>query len=86
VLVRDVPDQTRYDVPLMIGFGRPLADADVELFATRGGLLRHRFDSLDILGGILPDRSIPAYQGDPDVLYVEADHVGCRAGAAEPGD
>jgi hypothetical protein len=86
VLVRDVPDQTRYDVPLMIGFGRALTDADAAVFAERGGLLRHRFESLAILGGILPDRSIPPYQADPAVRYVEADHVACLGGGIEQGD
>lgn len=77
IVVRDVPDATRYDVPLGVGFTRPLSDADVELFESLGGRVTHRFDFIDALHGILPDRSIPEFQRRSDVAYVQDESVYC---------
>lgn len=81
ITVRDVPDATRYDVPLIVGFNRPLQDADVDLFVSLGGRINHRFDFINALAGVLPDRSIPGFQSRSDVQYVETDGVACLAGS-----
>lgn len=80
ITVRDVPDATRYDVPLTVGFKHPLRDRDVERFGSLGGRVTHRWDFIDALAGILPDRSIPTFQTRSDVAYVEAHSVACLAG------
>jgi hypothetical protein len=78
IMVRTVPDPTRYDVPRLIaGFNRPLDDTDVELFASLGGRVEYRWDFINALAGIVPDRSIPALRDRADVEYVEADSVVC---------
>lgn len=77
ILVREVPDATRYDVPLTMGFVRPLVDADIELFASLGGQVTYRFDFIDALAGVLPDRSIPTLRQRPDVEYVQPETVFC---------
>lgn len=78
ITVRDVPDPTRYDVPsLSVGFSRPLLDADVELYVSLGGRVEHRFEFINALSGILPDRSIPDLRDHSDVEYVEAGSVAC---------
>lgn len=84
VTVRDVSDATRYDVPLSVGFNRPLTDDDVDTFARLGGRVTYRFEFINALAGILPDRSIPAYQDRSDVDYVQASGVMCLASPAGP--
>lgn len=64
----------------MVGFTRPLRDADVELFGSLGGRVTHRWDFINALAGILPDRSVPAFQSRSDVEYVQAHSVSCLAG------
>lgn len=79
VTVREVPDATRYDVPLVVGFSRPLRAEDSDLFVSLGGRITHRFDFIHALGGVLPDRSIAVLQGDSEVEFVQADGVVCLA-------
>lgn len=80
ITVREVPDATRYDVPsLSVGFARPLRDADVHLYVGLGGRVEYRWDLIDALSGVLPDRSIPVLRARSDVVYVEAGGVGCLA-------
>lgn len=77
ITVRDVPDATRYDVPLSVGFTRPLRDEDVALFESLGGRVTSRFDFINALFGILPDRSIPVLRDREDVAYIQAQSVYC---------
>jgi hypothetical protein len=79
VTVRDVPDASRYDVPLSIGFDRPLTDEDLVAFEEAGGRVDHRWDFIEAIAGPLPDRSIPGYQQRSEVVWVEADGVACTA-------
>lgn len=77
VTVRDVPDPTRYDVPLSVGLTRALEDSDVEQFATLGGRVEYRFNSIRSLSGVLPNQSIPTLRSRSDVRYVEVNSIGC---------
>ena len=78
ITVRDVPDPTRFDVPsLSVGFSRPLLEADVELYESLGGRVEYRWDFINSLSGILPDRSIPALRDRSDVEYVQPGSVAC---------
>lgn len=78
VTVRDVPDPARYDVPsLSVGFARPLEDSDVALYVGLGGRVEYRWDFIDALSGVLPDRSIPVLRERSDVAYVHAGTVVC---------
>jgi hypothetical protein len=77
ITVREVPDPTRYDLELSVGFTRPLTDADVEDFVRLGGRVTYAWDFINALAGILPDRSIPAYQERADVAWVQANGVSC---------
>lgn len=78
VTVRDVPDPTRYDVPsLSVGFSRPLTDSDVDLYVSLGGRVEYRFDFINAVSGVLPDRSVPALRDRSDIAYVEAGSVYC---------
>jgi hypothetical protein len=80
ITVRDVPDATRYDVPLTVGFGRALGDADTDRFVRLGGHITRRFDFINALAGMLPDRSIGVLWDDPDVEFIQAESVACLAG------
>ena len=42
-----------------------------------GGRVDYRWDFIDAIGGVLPDRSISHYQERSDVAWVEAESVGC---------
>ena len=80
ITVRDVPDATRYDVPsLSVGFTRPLSDSDVDLYVSLGGRVDYRWDFINALSGVLPDRSIPVLRSQPDVTYIQAGGVACLA-------
>lgn len=76
ITVRDVPDETRYDVEILTGLTRTLGAADIDRFTGLGGRVMHRWSSINGLGGILPDRSIPAWRDGP-VEYVEPNSVAC---------
>ncbi len=75
--VRSVPDATRYDVPLGVGFDRPLVQGDVDYFGQLGGRVDNRIDSGNALYGVLPDRSIPTYQARSDVQHVQTIGLYC---------
>lgn len=79
IAVRDVPDATRYDLEIGVGFRRPLNDADTDLIEELGGRVTHRFDFINGLSGLLPDRSVPELRANPDVSYVEVPGVYCLA-------
>ena len=76
ITVRDVPDATRYDVPLSVGFTRPLTDDDVALFERLGGRVDYVWE-FNAIAGVLPDRSIGIFMGRPDVSYVQAQGMAC---------
>jgi hypothetical protein len=81
ITVRDVPDATRYDVPLTVGFTRPLTDNDLEQFESLGGRVDYRWDFINALAGPLPDHSIADLWSRPDVAYVVAESVSCLTSA-----
>lgn len=76
ITVRDVPDDTRYDVEIITGLTRSVGDADVERFRSLGGRITHRWQSISSLAGILPDRSIPDWR-EESVESVEPNSVAC---------
>jgi len=77
ITVRDVPDATRYDVPVTVGFTRPVSDDDVALFVSLGGRVSQPWRWGSINAVVLPDRSIGILMGRPDVRYVQAQGMGC---------
>jgi len=77
ITVRDVPDASRYDLELHVGFHRPLTDSDSVLIAGLGGRITHRWDFINALGVLLPDRSVPDLRERSDVEYVEVNGVAC---------
>lgn len=82
ITVREVPNAARYDVELSVGFTRPLADADTEMFESLGGRVTYRWEFTNAIAGVLPDRSIAHYQQRSDVEWVEANGVACLASEA----
>lgn len=77
VVVRDVPDATRYDVPrLSVGFYR-LTDEHVDVVASLGGRVTHRHDFMDAVAVDLPDVSIRALVERSDVRWAHMEVVGC---------
>jgi hypothetical protein len=79
IIVRSVPDPTRYDVPLIVGFTRGLSDADVTWVESLGGQVTHRWDVVNALVTNLPDRSIPVLLASPDVDHAQPVGVYCLA-------
>ncbi len=77
ITVRDVPDATRYDVPVTVGFTRPVSDDDMALFVSLGGRVSQPWRWGSINAGVLPDWSIGILMGRPDVSYVQAQGVSC---------
>jgi hypothetical protein len=77
ITVRDVPDATRYDVRLSVGFTRPITPDDVELFESLGGRVDYYWEFIDAIAGVLPDRSIAVLWDRTDVRYVQANSVYC---------
>lgn len=71
ITVREVPDDTRYDVePVSVGFSRPLDHAHVELYESLGGRVAYQWDGIRALSGVLPDRSISVLREQSDAEYV----------------
>ncbi|MGH7693637.1 MAG: hypothetical protein ACRENH_01580 [Gemmatimonadaceae bacterium] len=76
-----VPDPRRYDVSVMVGFDPPYRwqPADIDRFSQLGGVPRYQFAAINMIGGPLPDRSIPALRSSPRVAWVEAGGIACLA-------
>jgi hypothetical protein len=72
-----VPDLRRYDLPVDVGFTRPLHPADSTLFLGLGGRLRYWWPFIDALAGDLPNRSAVVLRQRADVRWVEAVTVAC---------
>ncbi len=67
-----VLDPRRYDWPIAVGYRRPYSYVEGERrFRELGGRVEYRFDAINALGGLIPDRSVAALRGDPNVEYVE---------------
>jgi hypothetical protein len=79
ITVRDVPDATRYDVPLSVGFTGSLGDDDVDLFRSLGGRVDYIWHFIDAIAGVLPNRSIATLRRRRDVRYIEVQSVACLA-------
>lgn len=77
ITVRDVPDATRYDLELFVGYKRPTRDLDLALIATYGGRVTARYVSVPSLAVILPDRMVPVLRDRYEVRYVESVGAGC---------
>jgi hypothetical protein len=80
ITVREVPNPARYDLPVNVGYTRPLRDSDLGRFRELGGRITHRFDFINGISGELPDDSLPQLRSSSDVLYVEPNGIGCLAG------
>lgn len=80
VFVRDVPDDTRYDVRgVSPGFRTYSLDRQEALYSGLGGLVTYRSERFDWISGVLPDRSIAALGQHPDVESVSVSGMGCLA-------
>ena len=77
VHLRDVPDATRYDLVLSLGYRRPTQDLDLAIIAAYGGRVPHRYVSIPWLGTILPDRTVPVLRDRYEVEHVESSGVAC---------
>lgn len=84
VSVRAVPNPRRYDLDVLVGFVTPLRESDLEQFQRLGGRITTRFSFIDAIGGVLPDRSIPALRASDRTRYVEPNGIACLAPAAPP--
>lgn len=79
ITVRDVPDATRFDLDVIVGFTRPVDAADLETVASLGGRVLRVFGSLEALHVLLPDRMAPALRGRAGVRTVEPNGIACLA-------
>lgn len=78
-VVRTVPDLSRYDFEVSVGFSSTAPEQYVALFESLGGRVEGRIDERGMLWGVLPDRSVPTLRKEPSVAWVEAETVGCLA-------
>lgn len=79
ITVRDVPDASRYDLDLMVGFSGPITEADLDLVTDLGGRVNLRLDASDMLSIYLPDRMVPELRNRSNVTFVEVNGVTCVA-------
>lgn len=77
VTVREVPDPSRYDLVLSVGYRRPTKDLDLAIIAAYGGRVTARYVSIPWLAVILPDRTVPVLRDRYEVQYVESSGVAC---------
>jgi hypothetical protein len=77
ITVREVPDATRFDLVLSVGYRRPTQDLDLAIIAAYGGRVTHRYISIPWLGVILPDRTVPVLRDRYEVEHVESSGVAC---------
>ena len=67
-----VRDPRRYDWPVIVGYRPPSTFAQGESrFQELGGRTDTRLNAINALGGLLPDRSVPALRAEKNVAYVE---------------
>jgi hypothetical protein len=77
ITVREVPDPSRYDLELSVGYRRPTKDLDLAIIAAYGGRVTARYVSIPWLSVILPDRAVPVLRDRYEVQYVESAGVAC---------
>jgi hypothetical protein len=75
--VATVPDPTRYDWDVSVGFSRALTQADSTRFVELGGRVNNVWPLINSLNGYLPSRSVPLIRTMEGVSFVEAGGMGC---------
>lgn len=73
-----VPDLRRYDWLVTVIYSRDLTFADDSVFAALGGRVTDRLTSIDMLVGIMPDRSIPIMRRQSGVTHIEKSRPFCN--------
>jgi hypothetical protein len=68
-----VANLRRYDWAIGVGYVRPYSYKDGEIrYVQLGGQVNVRFDVINGISGVLPDRSVRTLRDDPNVDYVES--------------
>lgn len=84
IVVRSVPDASRFDIPsVVVGYDRfepTLQPSLAEEFRDRGGLVTHEMEAVQMIAGILPDRSVSDIEKRRDVRFIEVSGIGCLGG------
>jgi hypothetical protein len=72
VSVLRVADPQRRDWPVIVGYRSPYSYAEgAASFVQVGGRVDRRYESINAIAGLIPDRSVRALRMDPRVEYVE---------------
>lgn len=68
-----VADPRRFDWQFAVKYraSHPYTAQDEAKLATLGARIDRRFDSINMLGGVIPNRSVPTLRADPNVEFVE---------------
>jgi len=75
--VRGVSAAAVLDVEVFVSYGREITTADILLFETFGGELRHEFRGINTLFGTLPDPAIPRLRRRPEVTRIDGNGILC---------
>ena len=68
-----IADLRRYDWNVDVGYGsRAAYNAGLVSFEELGGRVNYRFEGINAIGGLIPDRSVPSLRKSPDTKYVES--------------
>lgn len=73
VSVLRVAAPRRFDWPFVVIYraSQPYTESDEARLASLGARIHYRFDAFNMLGGVIPNRRVPALRGDANVELVE---------------
>jgi hypothetical protein len=77
ITVYDVPDPTRYDLSVIVVYGRPIEDLDLARIAELGGRIFSHLNSNIMLGIELPQRSIRPLRISSGVRHAGLNQILC---------
>ena len=79
--VRSIPDPSRFDVSVLVGYEGARRAEVLTRFEDLGGIIRSRWDHLNAFSGVIPDGSIPAFRDSNEALtYIELPPIKCLDG------
>jgi hypothetical protein len=69
-----VPDQSRMDTGVMVGYTDPVVR---EVFESLGGVIVYDMTWIDAIGGVVPNDAVPDLDAHAEVAYVQHDGFLC---------
>lgn len=74
---RSVPLPQRQDISALVKYNRAVTDTDSQFVSELGGVIKSRYDRLNLLTIHVPDAAVPRLRAAAGVAYVHPDMIAC---------